>query len=306
MPVTLIPLAGPLSSPDAEISGLAWYGDELVFLPQFPERFGESGALFSLSKADILTFLEDPEQAPLEPRLLPFDTGGIERIIAGYEGFESIAISGDTFFATIEAHPDGMLAYLVGGRVLPGFSGLRLDPGLRTPIQPQADILNFSDESIILFGEMLLTVYEANGAAVNPQPQAHLFDSGLTLRNQLAFPPIEYRLTDATPADENGRFWAINTFYVGDASLYPRSDPIAEMVGEGESHAASPVVERLLQLQFTEQGIALGDAPPIQLELAADGATRNWEGIARLDERGFLLMTDEHPATLFAFVPYPP
>jgi hypothetical protein len=306
MPVTLIPLAGPLSSPDAEISGLAWYNDALVFLPQYPERFGESGSLFTLSKSEILAFLAGQEQSPLEPRPIPFDTGGIAETIAGYEGFESITFSGDTFFATIEAHPDGMLAYLVAGRVLPGLSGLRLDPGVRTPIRPQADILNFSDESIILFGDMLLTLYEANGAAVNPQPQAHLFDSGLTLRNQLAFPSIEYRLTDATPADENGRFWAINTFYVGDASLYPRSDPIAEMFGEGETHAASPVVERLLQFQFTEQGIALVNAPPIQLELAADGATRNWEGIARLDQRGFLLATDEHPATLFAFVPVNP
>jgi hypothetical protein len=32
---------------------------------------------------------------------------------------------------------------------------------------------------------------------------------------------------------------------------------------------------------------------------------RNWEGIVRLDERGFLLMTDEDPDTILAFVPRP-
>ncbi len=31
---------------------------------------------------------------------------------------------------------------------------------------------------------------------------------------------------------------------------------------------------------------------------------RNWEGIVRLENRGFLLMTDKYPETLFGFVEY--
>ena len=308
-PLTLIPLAGPLSASEAEVSGLAWYGDSLVFLPQYPERFGAaeySGAVFVLDKTEILAFLDGGSQAPLQPRPVPFDSGGLSEDIPGYEGFEAIAFSGDQFFVTIEASPDGMQGYLAGGSVSPDLAGLRLNPNRLAAIQPQAAIPNLSDESIVLFGDMLLTLYEANGTAVNPQPVAHLFDSELALRNQLAFPNIEYRLTDATPADDLGRFWAINTFYIGDASLYPLADPIADQYGKGLTHTASPVVERLLQFQFTEQGVVLAEAPPLQLKLAADGQTRNWEGIARLDDGGFLLVSDEHPQTLFAFVPIAP
>ena len=38
VPVQVIPLTGPIASPDAQISGMAWYGDTLVILPQYPER----------------------------------------------------------------------------------------------------------------------------------------------------------------------------------------------------------------------------------------------------------------------------
>jgi len=38
------------------------------------------------------------------------------------------------------------------------------------------------------------------------------------------------------------------------------------------------------------------------LKLADDGQSRNWEGIAMLDQRGFLLVTDQHPNTILAFV----
>ena len=33
-----IPLTGPINSPDAQISGMAWHGDTLVILPQYPEK----------------------------------------------------------------------------------------------------------------------------------------------------------------------------------------------------------------------------------------------------------------------------
>jgi hypothetical protein len=34
--------------------------------------------------------------------------------------------------------------------------------------------------------------------------------------------------------------------------------------------------------------------------------TRNWEAIARMDDLGFLIATDEHPQTILAFVAIPP
>ncbi len=56
-PVMLIELSGPAAEPDAEISGLAWYGDTLVLLAENPNLYageGDAGAIFALDKADIL------------------------------------------------------------------------------------------------------------------------------------------------------------------------------------------------------------------------------------------------------------
>jgi hypothetical protein len=35
------------------------------------------------------------------------------------------------------------------------------------------------------------------------------------------------------------------------------------------------------------------------------GLGRNWEGLVRLDDRGFLLVTDLFPGTILGFVPAP-
>jgi hypothetical protein len=59
---------------------------------------------------------------------------------------------------------------------------------------------------------------------------------------------------------------------------------------------------------LTHEGIALADRPPLQLALSDDllgMIGRNWEGLARLDPRGFLLVTDTFPGTILAFVPAP-
>jgi hypothetical protein len=159
-----------------------------------------------------------------------------------------------------------------------------------------------SDESLIVFGNRVITLYEANGKNINTSPQAHTFDSALQSRESLAFPNIEYRITDATSTDEFGRFWAINYFYPGDKKLQPAQDSIITQFGKGSSHSQNTTVERLVQFQFSYEGILLADTPPIQLQLIDDQNARNWEAIARLDDKGFLLATDKYPETIFAFV----
>ena len=41
----------------------------------------------------------------------------------------------------------------------------------------------------------------------------------------------------------------------------------------------------------------------IQLELNKN--SRNWEGLVRMDKKGFLMIVDEHPRTILAFVKKP-
>jgi hypothetical protein len=139
-----------------------------------------------------------------------------------------------------------------------------------------------SDESIVVFGRRVITFYEANGLNVNANPSAYSLDLDLHPMDRLSFPTIEYRVTDASHVDANGLFWVINYFYPGDKT-----------------------VERLIPLQFTEDGIVPVQKPPIQLELLPDDEARNWEGLVTLDDLGFLLVTDEFPETLFGFVAFP-
>lgn len=198
------------------------------------------------------------------------------------------------------------MGYLVAGEITPDMSMLRLDVTTLTEIPPQADLGNMTDETLLVAGDRLITIYEANGAVVNPEPVARSFDFSLRSLDTVPFPTIEYRITDATALDNTGRFWALNYFWPGDKTkLKPAADALAAKYGEGPTHARFTTVERLVEFQYTASGISLVDTPPIQLELIDDDHSRNWEGVVRLDGRGFLLMTDTHPETILGFVPAP-
>ena len=305
--VAPIPLTGPAASRRAEISGLAWYGDDLILLPQYPSFAGSGeGALYALPKAAILAYLAGDEPGPLEPTPIPLTAGGLAARVSGFEGYEAIAFSGDQAFLTIEASPGGeMMGYLVSGQMAPDRSALTLDPATLVAIPPQADLDNLSDEALLVIGDRLLTFYEANGTAVNASPVAHRFTLDLAPDGTLPMPAIEYRLTDVTAPDGEGRFWAINYFYPGDKALRPANDPLADRYDQGPTHAQFETVERLIELTYGDAGIALVERPPLQLALVPEGKARNWEGLVRLDERGFLLATDRFPETILAFVALP-
>ncbi len=309
-PVVRIPLEGEITKRSAEISGLAWYGRDLVLLPQYPERFSlsDDGALFVLSEEDILAFLAGERTKPLSPRKVAFVAPGIRRKTPGYEGYESIAFRGTRVYLTIEAGAGrDMMGYLVTGHVAPDGRAVMLDPGSVQPIQPQADLSNMSDEALVVGDDRLFTLYEANGEAVNPAPAAHLFREDGEPSGTIPFPALEYRVTDATSMDGAGRFWVLNFFFWGDrGKLRPQADALRAMYGAGPSHARYHSVERLVEYRDLGDRIERTMRPPIQLELIDDLHPRNWEGLVRLDPHGFLLATDTYPETLLAFVPAEP
>jgi len=302
-----IALAGEIAQPSAEISGLAWYSDTLILLPQYPSRFDEGdGAVFGISSQQIVAYLAGENQQPIEPFAIPIVAPDVKKI-PGYEGFEAIAFHNEQVFLTIEVNPGKTYAYLVQGQIAPDLSQMTIDTDKKEIIQSQTGISNMSDEAILVAGSRIITFYEANGKNVNPNPQAHLFNFKLNPQDNLSFPNLEYRLTDATAMDANGRFWVINYFFPGDTKLEPAKDPIAQEYPSSPSHASSEIVERLLEYHFTENGLALTDSPPIWLELETEA--RNWEGIARLEvddfPHGFLLATDKFPSTILAYIPNP-
>lgn len=300
-PVREIPLTGPIASPEAEISGMTWYGDVLILLPQYPNRFPFDGAgsVFALHKSDILDFLDGKSDAPLSPFQIRFSAPNLEKSIRGFEGFEAIAIDGDRVFLTIEASPTGMMSYLVAGQIAPEPARIDIDESRISQIQPQTGLPNFGDEALLVFGSRLVSIYEISGSPFLPSPVAHMFDFSLQLQDALAFPDIPYRISDATPSDEIGRFWAINFTIRSETEATPVADSLLEGFLQFQT------VERLIEFQFSESGIVLSGTPVIQLGLLSDQESGNWEAIARLDELGFLLATDEHPDTVLGFVPSP-
>ncbi len=313
-PVIEIPLAGPLAQPEAEISSLAWDGEWLILTPQFPSRFGPGdGALFRLAKADILAFLDGQLPGPLTPETMPFIAPGLARAIRGYEGIEALTLSGDRVYAAAEAQQgrDAMRGWLVAGHAegTGKRRTIRLDPGEMRWVAGQAPLDNMGYEALAAFpgaeGPELLLIYEANGVNVTSQPLAYRFDAQLNPLGPIPFPSLEFRITDATQPDAAGRFWAINYFWPGDRwKLRPGPDELAERYGQGPTHARNLAVERLVELQLGPDGVTLTGRPPILLELLP-GTSRNWEGLVRLDDRGFLLATDTFPRTILAFAPLP-
>ncbi len=304
IPVTEIALAGDIAAANAELSGLAWYGDTLILLPQYPDFSRQETAVYAIPKTTIEAYLDGTSTDPITPGSIPVEVADLSDRISRFEGYEAIDFIGDDAYLTIEASGGGMRAYLIKGTIAPDLSSLTLDADNLTKIERQAELGNKSDEALLIADNQIVTFYEANGVEVNESPIAHLFSPDLTEAGTMAFPNIPYRVTDVTSLDENGRFWAINYNFPGTQDVQTDNDPIAAAYGEGTTHAQSDVVERLVEFQYAPDGISLIEQAPIQLQLLEGDDSRNWEGIVRLDDRGFLLVTDKFPTTILGFVPF--
>ncbi len=301
--VEVLPLSGPIPVPDAEISGMAWYEDTLVILPQYPERFaeGEVPQIFVLPKSTILEVLNGQSDS-LKPIAVPFSTPDFQALIPGFQGFEAIGFAGDRVFFTIEADTGtDTEGYLVRGQVAGDLQSFQIEADNLTRIPSQSGLGNMAEESLLVTETALLTFHEVNGEALNPFPVAHRFSFDLEFLGTVPFPHLEYRVTDATALDESGQFWMMNYFFADDHLLKPETDPLRQSYGTGETHAGQETVERIIALRYDGDRITRIDQPPILLSLGNEG--RNWEAMVRLDDRGFLVMTDRFPETVLGFVP---
>ncbi|NIW46446.1 MAG: hypothetical protein GWN30_17305 [Gammaproteobacteria bacterium] len=305
--ITPIALAEPLNRRTAEISGMDWYGDYLVILPQYFDH-AEGRVLYAIPKAVILERLQNPDSPPIEPIQIPVEDRLFGKEVDGdFEGYEAIAFIGDQVYLTVEiSGDDEMIGILISGKIDPDMSRVVLDIENRQPIPPQQQIRNITDEALLAVDGQVITIFEANGAVINPFPTANVFGPDQILAGQVPFPTIEYRVTDATRLDADNNFWVINTYTLGTPGLDPQMDSIGERFGLGCTQAFYPWVERLVELHYDPlEGITLTDSPPIQFKLRGYLFSRNWEGIVRLDDLGFLVATDKFPSTIFGFVPFP-
>ncbi|MFO7655263.1 MAG: hypothetical protein R6X25_15800 [Candidatus Krumholzibacteriia bacterium] len=306
--LTFLPLAGRVARADAEISSLVWHGDQLLLLPQRPDLVagGDSSVVFVLDRQDILDRIDGISTEPLLPREVLAHAPRLSELVPGYDGLEAAAMQGDRIYLIIETNLGTEAgAFLVAGRVESAFDSMRLDLERIVPVPISARLPNMSFESLVVVDDRLVAIQEANGLFVNPEPGASAFTLDLEPLGRIPGPAVEFRLTDATAADAAGRFWVINYFFPGERELLlPAEDAEVKRFGQGLTHGSCDTVERLLEFRIDESGLVRTPAPPIAFRLRDDLLCRNWEGVARLDDRGFLLITDRYPATLLAFAPF--
>ena len=300
-------LAGPVTNPDSEISGMAWFGQHLILLPQYPRMVQDEGdgALLAIPRAELEEAIAADAPSPITPRLIPLKAPGLRDGVPGFQGYEAIHFDGTRLFVTIEAEPetDLMVGYLLEGEIADDLSGVAFNPTGRQTLAAQSSAGNMCYEAMTRAGDTLLTFYEANSARINERPRVLRFDDSLQPMKDAPMAPIEYRVTDATTVDDAGRFWVINYYWPGNEALKAPDEPLAARFGKGLTHASNPQVERLVELQIdAESGaVAFTDTPPVQLELTPDNAN-NWEGLVRMGERGFLVITDKFPGTRLIYV----
>ena len=170
-----IPLTGGPELTEAEISGLAWVGDSLVLLPQYPASFG--GSVFVIDRAEIERVLSAPDGDPISARRVPLDAPALEQELPGFDGFEAIAVDGDDVFVTVETRrgSGASSGYVLAGRVQGDLERIVIDPTRRAELLPQNDLVNTSYEALVVHGDRVLAIYETNGE-VNPSPRVLVFD----------------------------------------------------------------------------------------------------------------------------------
>jgi hypothetical protein len=295
-PIRHLALIGPAARADAEISGLAWAGDRLILLPQYPgPPRTDAPSLFQVTREALTVSRTDDR--PVVPEPLPCDFVG--DLGPAFDGFEAIAVDGDALYLTAELEDDGhgVVGVLLRGRLEGDRAVVELDRHLA--LRAQTGLANIGYEALVLVPDGVLVLYEVNGEP-NPTPRALLADRGLTTLREVPLDGLEYRLTDATAADGEGRFWVANYHWPG-SGWSPGVCELTRSYGRGQSHARCRTVERLVEMRWTGDAVRLTGRAPLLLELVDDAHARNWEGVAR-DGDGFVLVTDRYPETIFAYV----
>ena len=294
--VNYLPLNEFASNKDWEFSSLTWYKDNLILLPQYPSKVN-GGAFLYMRKHEILESIEN--KTSLEPKLIKVDMTNLESFESHGSGFEAIVFKGDTVYVSIESMSlFETVAVIMMGKIDSTSLSIKFNTDKKLELPNLSGKGNLSEEAIFVDKNYLYAIHESNSYKL---PQ--FFQIPLDLKNykKMPFPQINYRITDVTALDDSLKFYAINYFWEGDDSDFPLEDIYAEKWGIGKSHKQFNNVERIIELKLDAKSVKITQKEPIYLRLDKNG--RNWEGIVKLDDLGFLVITDKHPASILGFIP---
>lgn len=302
-----IALAPPINLDNAELSGLTWCGDKLILLPQYPKRLSadQHSYFYYLEKSDLLQALSNPDFPPLKAKPIRINEKDIRNAVSIFDGFEAIECHEQTVWLSIEAVTllGQYQSVLVPADIqFEPVASITIHADQLTHLPSLSKLKNMGDEAIIMHGDDIIAIHEVNDPRVVANAYARQLQRHDGTLTHIPFPSLAFRITDATKLNNDHKFWAINYKYSGDKFNRGAHDDITQIHGEGRSHKTFYNVERLLEFELKGGAISLTNSPPILLKMQRPEG-RNWEGIARLDNLGFLLVTDKHPRTILAFVP---
>ena len=178
---------------------------------------------------------------------------------------------------------------------------IEIDNDSLTEITVPVNIKNMGFESLVKYRNQILAIFEANGKNVYPEPKIVSYNRSLTKSKLLEFENLEYPLTDATKVDNKSRFWVLNFYWPGEKKrLKPALDEVLMNIDEGATHKMYDHVERLVEYKIYKNKIQRTANDPVQFVINKE--SRNWEGVVRFDNKGFIVVVDEYPRTILAFV----
>lgn len=314
-PVYMLPLSGPVAQPESELSALSWCQDDLWLVPQYPNfdnrNNKQMGHFYRLRKPQLIDAVHRIERgqpvSPLVPDAIPIGNLQALENLPGYQGIEAFACDDSGGYLAIEINRWGRREATVLAKLEWETTPAWRVAATSTRMLSFTNIPNKGNESLLITDQGLLNLHEVNSQRLQRSgaPQALLLNNQLQTTQTVAMADIPYRVTDASALDSNNRFWVINYLWSGDLFIQQDDDEFWQQYGQGKSHASSKNVERLIELQWTGTEIQRTDRAPLNLALVTSTG-RNWEGLARLDDLGFLLVTDKHPKTLLGYVPQVP
>tara|TARA_A100001015_G_scaffold95597_1_gene106237 strand:+ start:569 stop:1558 length:990 start_codon:yes stop_codon:yes gene_type:complete len=298
----MLKISGPMKNSDEEISGMDWYNDNLIMLPE-----NLNGYAFAIKKSDLDSRINSSDTSAIKPKKINFNTPNYKKLIPGFDSFEAIAFRGYEVYLTIEIKfPDSMSCFIARGHIDAQTLDITIPEQNLTQISVPTYVDNMSYESLVVDKDRIIALFEANGDSLIKNPYVISINSSGNDIFKYQTSSINYRIADATRVDKNNRFWAINYFFPRDRGvLKPGDDILASKYGQGLTHSKSERVERLVEYKIHNKKVLITNNPPIEIKLEGEKTSRKWEAIARYEDRGFLLATDKYPKpyTLLAYVP---
>ena len=224
-----------------------------------------------------------------------------QSLIEGFDGFEAIAFTDDKVILSIEVKTkeNNMTGYIAWGTCNSSTNELYFEKQSLKEVTTPIQIKNMAFESIVVHKNNAILLYEANGINLQKNVEhskVSLDDYSLSKIDGFN---IEYRITDATKIDSDGRFWCINYLWPGEkVKLKPNEE---FYLNDMEKNNNFKQIERLIELEYKDGKVFLSDNQPINFELEND-TSRNWEGIVRYGEGSFLIVTDKYPRMILGLV----